>query len=141
MDITQALKKHHDILRDMLKKAEKDPEVFSEALAHLVAHHTLEEKYFYDHITEGTMRHDALEAVNEHHIIELIIKDAEDFPRDHERYAIKVEGLREYTGHHLDEEEEDVFPDSKKILDDAKREELGTAFNTALEQRLACAKA
>ena len=66
----------------------------------------MEEKYFYDILKAiPEAEHDALEAVNEHHIIELIIKDTEGFPREHEHFPIKIEGLGEYTTHHLDEEE------------------------------------
>jgi len=59
-------------------------------------------KYFYD-LLEGfpPAHRDALEAVNEHHIIEMISKDAERFRREHERFSIKVESLGEYTTHHL----------------------------------------
>lgn len=71
----------------------------------------MEEKYFYNFLEKiGSARHDALEAVNEHHIIELIVKDAQWFPRDHHNFPIKIEGLGEYTKHHLDEEESEIFP-------------------------------
>lgn len=56
----------------------------------MVIHHTTEEKYFYDLLeTIPETLHDALEAVNEHHI-EMIIKDSEGFPRDHEHFPIKI---------------------------------------------------
>jgi hypothetical protein len=62
----------------------------------------MEEKYFYDILEGEAQAHKkALEAVNEHHIIEMIIKDLQRFPRDHENFAIKVESLGEYTTHHL----------------------------------------
>jgi len=49
-------------------------------------HLTTEEKYFYNLLeTVPEARHDALEAVNEHHI-EMIIKDSEGFPRDHKYF-------------------------------------------------------
>lgn len=56
----------------------------------MVIHHTTEEKYFYDLLeTIPETLHDALEAVNEHHI-EMIIKDSEGFPCDHEHFPIKI---------------------------------------------------
>jgi hypothetical protein len=97
----------------------------------------MEEKYFYvllEQISEA--RHDALEAVNEHHIIELIIKDSEDFPRDHERFPIKVEGLGEYTNHHLDEEEAEIFPLAQQLFANDDLITLGKLFLEAKEKLL-----
>lgn len=132
MDIVDALTAHHDKLRELYKQSEKDPKLFDEFVRHLVVHHTMEEKYFYD-LLEGydKARHDALEAVNEHHIIELIIKDAEGYPRDHGDFPIKIEGLGEYTEHHLDEEEEDIFPMARKLFEDKDLNTLGQLFEEA----------
>ena len=61
----------------------------------MVIHLTTEEKYFYNLLeTVPEARHDALEAVNEHHI-EMIIKDSEGFPRDH-KFSDQDRGLGEY---------------------------------------------
>jgi len=109
MSITNELVAHHTTLRQLYAQSENDPKVFEEFTRHLIVHHTMEEKYFYDILKAiPEAEHDSLEAVNEHHIIELIIKDAEGFPREHQHFPIKIEGLGEYTTHHLDEEEYQV---------------------------------
>ncbi len=137
MDIVDALVEHHGVLRQLSRQAEQDPAAFDEFIRHLVVHHTMEEKYFYDFLEQvAAARKVSLEAVNEHHIIELILKDAEDFPRDHERYPIKVEGLGEYTAHHLDEEELDIFPMARQVLGGADLAELGTLFREAKDKLL-----
>jgi hypothetical protein len=69
--------------------------------------------------------------VNEHHIIEMIIKDARGFPRDHRNFPIKIEGLGEYTAHHLDEEEEEIFPLAMQLFDSADLLTLGGLFEEA----------
>jgi hypothetical protein len=136
MDIITALVDHHHELRRLYQESENDPGRFPEFVRHLVVHHTMEEKYFYDLLQEiSDSRHDALEAVNEHHIIELIIKDAEGFPKAHEDFPIKVEGLGEYTTHHLDEEEADVFPMARTLMAPEALLELGKLFLEA-KQRL-----
>jgi hypothetical protein len=137
MDIVDALTAHHGVLRQLYEESKTNPDRFDEFLRHLIVHHTMEEKYFYDlleHQSEG--RHDALEAVNEHHIIELIIKDAERFPRDHEQFDVKVEGLGEYTNHHLDEEEMDIFPEARALFNEEDRATLGELFQKAKEMIL-----
>jgi hemerythrin superfamily protein len=129
MNITDALTAHHATLRQLALQAKTDPAMFDEFIRHLIVHHTMEEKYFYDFLEQKQeARYDALEAVNEHHIIELIIKDAESFPRDHERFAVKVESLGEYTSHHLDEEEAAVFPAAQPLFSEQEHAALGRLF-------------
>lgn len=137
MDIIAALVEHHGVLRQLYQKSENDPAVFEEFTRHLVIHHTMEEKYFYDLLEQAaTQRHDALEAVNEHHIIELIIKDAEGYPADHENFPIKIEGLGEYTTHHLDEEEAQIFPAAREVFSTEDLNILGKLFLEAKEKLL-----
>ncbi len=137
MTITEALTAHHATLRQLYLQAKTDPKAFEEFMRHLIVHHTMEEKYFYDLLQEkASARHDALEAVNEHHIIELIIKDAETFPQDHERFPIKVEGLGEYTNHHLDEEENEVFPTADTLFTRQELVSLGKLFEEAKNKLL-----
>ncbi len=137
MDIVAALVDHHQTLRELYEASENDPARFAEFTRHLVVHHTMEEKYFYDLLQKiADARHDALEAVNEHHIIELIIKDAEGFPQEHEDFPIKIEGLGEYTTHHLDEEEADIFPLARTLFAAEDLTALGKLFLEAKDKLL-----
>ncbi len=138
MDIIDALVGHHQELRKLYQASESDAGRFAEFVRHLVVHHTMEEKYFYDLLQKvADARHDSLEAVNEHHIIELIIKDAEGFPKDHEGFPIKVEGLGEYTSHHLDEEEAEIFPMARARFSPEDLMILGKLFLEAKQKMLA----
>jgi hemerythrin-like domain-containing protein len=137
MDITAVLTEHHTTLRQLFEQSMTQIDVFDEFIHHLTVHHTMEEKYFYDILEQEPQgHHDALEAVNEHHIIELIIKDAERFPRDHERFPIKVESLGEYTTHHLDEEENTIFPMAQQVLPEEELVALGKLFMEAKDKLL-----
>jgi hypothetical protein len=139
MDIITALTTHHQEMRNLFAAAMTNPAAAEDAIRHLVIHHTNEEKFFYDHLENITqMRHDALEAVNEHHIIELIIQDLRGFPKDHERYLVKIESLKEYTEHHLLEEEEEIFVEAAEVLDYNTRLELGARFNEIKSRQLGC---
>ena len=137
MSITNELVAHHTTLRQLYAQSEKGPQAFDEFTRHLIVHHTMEEKYFYDILTTiAEAEHDSLEAVNEHHIIELIIKDAEGFPREHEHFPIKIEGLGEYTTHHLDEEEMEIFPMSQQVMSAEDLDTLGKLFVEAKNKLL-----
>ena len=132
MNITQALVDHHGVLRQLFEQSKTNTAVADEFLRNLIVHHTMEEKYFYDILEKEAQAHEmALEGVNEHHIIELIIKDLERFPRDHERFAIKVESLGEYTTHHLDEEEQKIFPTAEQLFPMENQATLGNLFTQA----------
>lgn len=132
MNVVEALIAHHTVLRNLYRQAETNPQVFEEFIQNLVVHHTMEEKYFYDLLQRfDQAEHDALEAVNEHHIIEMIIKDAEGFPQDHEHFPIKIEGLGEYTNHHLDEEEAEIFPLAAQLFSAEELDTLGNLFEEA----------
>ncbi len=138
MSITRILTDHHETLRDLFKKTEADHRMFPELKKHLRVHHTNEEKFLYDLLEEiKETRKDALEAVGEHHIIELILLELEDFPIDHERWAIKLENLEEYTRHHLQEEEDDIFPEADNVLDADKAQKLGEQFEDVMQKQLA----
>ena len=135
--ITNELVAHHATLRQLYAQSENDPNVFEEFTRHLIVHHTMEEKYFYDILKViPEAEHDSLEAVNEHHIIELIIKDAEGFPREHEHFPIKIEGLGEYTNHHLDEEEMEIFPLAQQVMSAEDLDTLGKLFVEAKNKLL-----
>jgi hypothetical protein len=137
MNVVEALTAHHAILRQLYRQAEVNQDVFNDFIHHLVVHHTMEEKYFYDLLCNfKEAEHDSLEAVNEHHIIEMIIKDAEGFPRDHQNFPIKIEGLGEYTVHHLDEEEADIFPLAVQLFDASDLLTLGGLFEEAKRELL-----
>lgn len=132
MNVVEALTAHHTVLRNLYRQAETNPQVFEEFIHNLVVHHTMEEKYFYDLLQRfNQAEHNALEAVNEHHIIEMIIKDAQGFPRDHEHFPIKIEGLGEYTTHHLDEEETEIFPLATRLFSAEELITLGNLFEEA----------
>ena len=137
MSIINELIAHHATLRQLYAQSENDTQAFDEFTRHLIVHHTMEEKYFYDILQEiAAAEHDALEAVNEHHIIELIIKDAEGFPREHNHFPIKIEGLGEYTTHHLDEEEMEIFPMSQQVMSAEDLDTLGQLFVEAKNKLL-----
>jgi hypothetical protein len=133
MNIVDALVSHHEQLRDLYRQSENDHIEFSNNTFSIWWFITQwRRNTFYDFLEKiGSARHDALEAVNEHHIIELIIKDAQGFPRDHQNFPIKIEGLGEYTNHHLDEEESEIFPMAAALFNPADLTTLGGLFEEA----------
>jgi hemerythrin-like domain-containing protein len=138
MNIFEALTKHHGTMRELFDKTTSYSSVFQELKNHLQVHHKNEEKILYDVLkTKEPTRKDAIEAVEEHHVIEFLLFELENFPRDHERWAIKLEVLEEYTKHHLKEEETEVFPEGAKVLSTSEAEEMAVRFEAIKEKQLA----
>lgn len=137
MDIFAALTKHHDTMRELFAKAEKDSDFFDGLKNHLRVHHRNEEKILFDVLkTKEQTRKGAIEAIEEHHIIEIMLVELENFPREHERWAIKLEVLEEYTDHHFEEEEKEIFPEGAKVLKEAESKEMAVRFEKVKERQL-----
>jgi len=138
MNIFEVLTQHHDTLRALFDKTAKDSSVFQELKKHLQVHHKNEEKILYDVLkTKEPTRKDAIEAVEEHHVIEFLLLELENFPRDHERWTIKLEVLEEYTRHHLKEEETEIFPEGARVLSTSEATEMAVRFNDTKDKQLA----
>lgn len=134
MHIVDVLTQHHARLRQLFLAAETDAAVAETLIRELTVHHTMEERFFYDFLLQPPQGHEtALEHVNEHHIIEMILTDLAKFPREHEIFPTKIESLAEYTDHHLGEEEAVVFPLARSLFGPAMAEALGAKFQQAVD--------
>lgn len=137
MNIFETIEAHHDVLRNLFEKALSDPANFDELNKNLRVHHENEEQILLQALArQEKLRDEALESIEEHRIIEWMLIDLKDFPREDERWRIKLEILQEFTEHHLEEEEEDLFKDGRKLLPGDRTEEMGNLFDLRKNQQL-----
>lgn len=138
--ITKQLKDHHDEMRKMVKDIKKDPQKFILLKKHLDVHHELEEDLFLEHLNDKKgIQDESLESQEEHVVLNMLLLDLDDFPKDHPRWMIKFKVFEEILDHHLTEEEEDLFPDAEKKLTKKLLEEMGQKFEELKEKRLSAA--
>ncbi|MBV2246327.1 MAG: hemerythrin domain-containing protein [Lentimicrobium sp.] len=139
--IIQELKQHHDEMRELVKEIKKNkPEKFTLLKKHLDIHHELEEDLLLSHLnTTKGIKDESLESQEEHFVLNILLLDLKDFPKDHDRWMIKFKVFDEILDHHLSEEEEDLFPDAEKKLDKKLLEEMGQKFADLKKQRLSAA--
>ena len=79
--------------------------------AMLTAHSTIEEEIFYPAAREALDEHDLLdEAEVEHATAKDLIEQIQSMDPDDELYDAKVKVLGEYVSHHVQEEEDELFP-------------------------------
>lgn len=126
MDIYEIIIADHEKARRLLgqiKKTkdsdgEKRSKLFAELKPELMMHQHVEEGVFYSKLKEiDDTRDDALEAINEHHVVDGLLEELDAMPTDNDEWRAKFGVLKELVEHHMREEEEEFLPNAKKVLD------------------------
>jgi hemerythrin-like domain-containing protein len=140
MKATALLEKQHRHVEAIFKKLESghsDPQPLLEDLANsLAAHMAIEQEIFYPairEIDEDMVR----ESFEEHALAEIALKRL--LATDHEdpSFQARVTATMELIKHHVSEEEEELFPEVEKELDDDELAELGKRMKARFDEVVA----
>lgn len=135
-EIFDRLKKDHDKHRELLDKlletsgdTSERESLFEELTKELKAHAAAEEQALYSTMmrkppTTGETRH----SVAEHHEIEEALNDLAATDMSEGGWLIKFKTFDEQYRHHIDEEEDEHFPDFEKHLDEKDTEYMRSVF-------------
>lgn len=135
-DIFNALTEDHDRHRILLKKFNKDNQsaeermaLFEEFTRELKGHASAEEQSLYSVIlakpdTTDKARH----SVAEHKEIEDMLNHLATVDIASDEWMEKFEGLRDEYIHHIDEEEEELFPAASDVLTEADEVHMRDVF-------------
>jgi len=138
MDAIDLLESHHRELEKQfsaLKKSDKpDADDFKAASDLLVSHITIEEQQFYPAVKAKRTEDILLESLEEHLSIKRVLADMLDLRSDDPQFGPKLHVLAEQLEHHHKEEEDDLFPKAKKLLDSDAREALGASMEAKLAE-------
>ncbi|MBF6599188.1 MAG: hemerythrin domain-containing protein [Dehalococcoidia bacterium] len=133
-DALQLLRQQHDEVKEIFKKfsgsddTNTRKEFAQKAMLQLVVHTKLEEEIFYPAVrAEGDTDSMMNEALEEHHVADLLIEELHQVPPSNPQYEAKFEVLAEAVRHHIEEEESEMFP---------KASELGRARLDALGEEM-----
>jgi hemerythrin-like domain-containing protein len=125
-------------LLKMLESAEEGDErleLFSQIENELKVHTQIEEEVFYPafhQAAEGEKdEHLYYEAVEEHHVVDMVLPEIKDTDENSEEFAAKAKVLKDLVEHHIEEEEGEMFPKARKLMDTSELKDLGQQ----LEQR------
>jgi len=133
MDAIELLTQQHREVEDLFTEFEEMGEgetaareqlcqKISDALA---VHITIEEQIFYP-ATKGARTEELLrEAVEEHLAAKRVIADLLQTGPSDAQFSARMKVLQEQIEHHVKEEEKELFPAAKKVLDRDQLEELG----------------
>jgi hemerythrin-like domain-containing protein len=76
-----------------------------------------EESTFYQPLmATKDARDDALEAMEEHQVAEMVFKALETMPKGEDRWGAKMSVFKELVEHHIKEEESKIFKSAEKAL-------------------------
>lgn len=143
MKATDMLKKQHREVATLFRqalRAEKPDErtELAETIAEkLSMHASIEETIFYPAFREavGTQKGEnlVLEAYEEHNVVKMILEDLADADPDDESFTAKITVLKEIVEHHVEEEENEMFPAAEKKLGKERLEALAAEMQEASE--------
>jgi hemerythrin-like domain-containing protein len=118
--LSQLKKEHREIMSILDQIVDGDGnrgELFSKLKEQLIPHLRAEEKAFYPALLDGeNSREETLEALEEHHIIEMLFKELDKMSNSDERWDVKIKVFKEIVNHHVREEERNIFKVAKKEL-------------------------
>jgi hemerythrin superfamily protein len=115
------------------RPSKRKAELVRELITILVKHAKIEEQVFYPAVAAEVEGQADLvdESLEEHHAAELLLKELDRMDPSSDRFDAKVTVLKEMVIHHLEEEEEALFPQVVDQLPEERRRELGGAMLTA----------
>jgi hemerythrin superfamily protein len=141
MDAIDMLEEQHRDVEDLFEEFEEAKgaqkrEVFEEIADQLVIHAAIEEKHFYPAVkarqTEDLLR----ESLEEHLAAKRVIADLLDMDVKDEQFDAKVDVLKEMIQHHVTEEESELFPKVRKLLNKEELEALAQEMTATQETLL-----
>jgi len=133
--IFDRLKQDHDLHRRLLDEiSSADAGAERKALLdkfriEVTAHAAAEEETLYaTMLAEPDLRHDAQHSVSEHKEIDDFLEEMADLDPASAEWTETFGKMKHRYTHHIDEEEEDMFPEAGEELPDAKLAELDTRY-------------
>jgi hemerythrin superfamily protein len=138
VDAVELLTNDHDEVRSLFerfKQAEENEDTpamrqLAESIfAELDTHTRIEEEIFYPAVKDAGGDELASlvdEGIEEHHVVDVLMREIRALDAsEEETFVAKMTVLIENVEHHADEEEQEMFPQVRKICDDTQRAELG----------------
>jgi hemerythrin-like domain-containing protein len=130
-DAISLLKQDHQKVRQLLKRLESNgtEELLSEIENELKVHTQIEEEIFYPAFKEAVEseedEHIYYEAIEEHHVVDLVLPEIKSSSEGSEEFDAKAKVLKDLVEHHAEEEETQMFPKARKAMGAARLRELG----------------
>ena len=129
--IYDILKAEHKQVADLIQQAMRDgsKETFFKIKAKTEPHLLGEEKLFYPILEEKSELRDLVShAYEEHNEIKSISSELENMDAGSSDWTSKIKELNESVSHHVEEEENKVFPEAQKVLSNDKAQQIAQQY-------------
>ena len=101
-------------------------QLFAQLKQALTLHTQLEETIFYPTMKQFDETRDMIgEALEEHQEVDQILNDMATLSPGDDEFQDKLEELRDSVEHHIDEEENELFPKAEELCGDERLNEMG----------------
>ncbi|MFE5628280.1 hemerythrin domain-containing protein [Streptomyces sp. NPDC056543] len=135
MDAIVLLREDHETVERLFKRFEKTDDddlaerraIADEVIEELTVHAWIEEQVFYPAARDAapdTTDH-ILESIEEHHAVVWMLSELKTMDPADERFKAKMSVLMENVRHHVEEEEQEWFPDVRKAMGRNRLTEVG----------------
>ncbi|MGW5720975.1 hemerythrin domain-containing protein [Amycolatopsis sp. NPDC003865] len=134
-DAIVLLKNDHKTVEKLFKEFEKAGEeayaekrrIADSIIEELTVHAYIEEEIFYPAAREAVpeTKDHVLESVEEHHVVVWMLSELLGMDPQDETFDAKVTVLTENVRHHVEEEEDEWFPEVRSAMGRKKLQELG----------------
>lgn len=145
-DAIKLLKEDHDkvrkLFRELMNTTERGTKTREKLLGQIAReiqiHTTIEEEIFYPAFLESVEEKERkklyYEALEEHHVVDLVLPEARQTDPGSVQFAAKAKVLKELVEHHADEEEKELFKAARKAMNKEKLQDLGEQMETRKKQ-------
>jgi hemerythrin superfamily protein len=144
MNAIELLKQQHDEVDELIetiekaKSAKEKETAFFKLADNLAAHAKIEEAIFYPAVMAKQTEEMLLESVEEHLAIKRVLADLMELEVDDPHFDAKLSVMKEAIEHHAREEEEgELFPKVKKLLNTDELTGLGNEMMAMFETLIA----
>ena len=149
MDAIALLLHDHREVEQLFRQFEKLTErghkskqkIVMKVIRELAIHSAIEEMLFYPAVRTAALKANVrtleeaaetvLESLEEHHVVKWTLSELEKMDPEDERFDAKFKVLRESVRHHVEEEQDDLFPKARRLLGEDVLEELGERMEKA----------
>jgi hemerythrin superfamily protein len=138
MDALEMLKEDHQKVADLFEELDSKEEMgkmkrlFDQIKKELETHTYIEENVFYPAMERHEELRDLVkEAYEEHRQVKALLGAISGLTRDRDKFYAKMKVLKDSVEHHVEEEEDELFPKVEDIYDDEQLELLGQELAAA----------
>jgi hemerythrin superfamily protein len=140
-DAVELLQQQHDEVRALFEEfdklssrpSKKKDDLVQGIVHNLVKHAEIEETVFYPAVREALdgLDDEIDDDLEEHHAAELLLRELDYHTSEYERFDAKVGVLKMNVLHHMEDEEQDLFPRVLEEIGEEDRRKLGGSMMAA----------